>query len=163
MNKELAKYIKDLKEIDQDSRFNANNKFIVYCVDTSNEFRIKELVNKYGYPTKDLVGEEGLKDFWLLVQHIAFDTDFQQECLDKCNFGPMEYMHLYDRIKVNKSLSQKYGTQLNKPILNLEETNTARVEDGWISIEDWVEEFNSREDRKIELKKNDDGSAEYIR
>lgn len=162
MNKELAKYIKTLKDIDQDARFNANNKFIVYSVDTANEFRIKEIIKKYGFPTKELIGEEGLKDFWLLIQHLAFDTDLQQECLDKCDFGPIEYMYLYDRIQVNKGLDQKYGTQLNKPILNLEETNENRVKDGWISIEDWIEEFNSKEEDKLELKKNEDGSAEYI-
>ncbi len=163
MNSELINLLKYMATFDQDARFNANNKFIVYSVDMANEAKICSIVDKYGYPTKKMVGEEGLKNFWLLIQHVAFNTELQEKCLKKCGFGPIEYAHLYDRIQVNKGLDQKYGTQLNKPILDLEETDKNRVKIGWLCIEDWIKDFNSKEDRKLALKKNADGSAEYLR
>ncbi len=103
-------------------------------------------------------------DFWLLVQHADFNLELQEACLKNCDFSPQEYAHLYDRVQVNKWLDPKFGTQMNRPIINLAETNKSRIEIGWITLEDWVKNFNENDDmgRIITLKKNADGGAEYV-
>ena len=154
MNKKLRNYIKQLRDLDQDARFNSKNKFIVYTVDATHQYRIHKLIDEYGYPTIDLIGKEGLEDFWLLVQHQDFDLDLQIACLKKCDFSPKEYMHLYDRVQVNKGLDIKYGTQFNQPIRNLEETNKLRVEKGWITVENFIKEIK---DVDLELANDDKG------
>ena len=161
MNKELTNKINTMAEVDQDARFNANNKFIVYSIDSVHETKLKEIVKENGYPTKEMIGEEGMEKLWLLVQHVEFNTALQEGFLNNCDFNPREHMFLYDRIKINQGLDQKFGTQFVK-IIDLEKSNNERVKGGWVTVEDYIEKHNSEDDRKIELKKNDDGSAEYI-
>lgn len=153
-----------LKE-DQESRFHAKDPEVIRDIDDKNENKIKQLIEDYGYLTKELIGEKGMFDFWLLVQHADFNLELQENCLKNCDFAPSEYAHLYDRIMVNKGLEQKFGTQMNRPILNLEKTNKARIEIGWTTLEDWIINFNENDDlgRTIVLSKKDDGGAEYIR
>lgn len=164
MNKALAKLIINMAEIDQDARFNSNNKFIIYSVDAANEFRIIKIIEKNGYPTKSIIGEAALEKFWLLIQHMDFNIDLQKSCLENCDFAPKQYAHLYDRVQVNSDLNQKFGTQQNKLIINLEETNKEREKIGLASLEEYIKDFNKGDDlgRVLDLKINDDGSAEYL-
>lgn len=86
--------------------------------DTVRSRRMKRIVNKYGWPTKKLVGERASHFAWLLIQHADNDVKFQEYCLkliketeqdDKVT--KMQVAFLTDRVLVNKGKSQIYGTQ----------------------------------------------------
>lgn len=124
MNEPLIKIIKEMAKVDQDVRFKAKESsknsdgltiynYLVYTVDAVHQFRLRQLIETYGYPTKQQVGVEGLKDFWLLIQHQDFDLDLQKKCLEQCDFDPEEKAHLTDRILIAEGKEQKYGTQFN--------------------------------------------------
>ena len=50
-------------------------------VDRKNLARMKEIVNRSGWPGKTLVGSDGSDAAWLLVQHADSDLAFQKRCL----------------------------------------------------------------------------------
>lgn len=92
---------------------------------TSHQKGIAEIFQKYGYPGYDLVGKEGSRNFWLMVQHSDHNPEFQEEILekmkievDKGNADPRHYGLLTDRVNLNKGEPQIYGTQVAAPIKN---------------------------------------------
>ena len=50
-------------------------------IDTANLVRMKEIVAKYGVPSKTLVGDKGAQNAFLLIQHSDSDPAFQAKCL----------------------------------------------------------------------------------
>ena len=51
------------------------------AIDQKTTARMKEIVDKRGWPGKSLVGTDGAHAAWLLVQHADKDRAFQQKCL----------------------------------------------------------------------------------
>lgn len=86
--------------------------------DSQNLTWLKEVVTKQGWPSKSLVGGQGAKDAWLLVQHADTDREFQQKCLDlmktlpKDEVDPRDTAYLTDRVLVGTGKKQVYGTQI---------------------------------------------------
>jgi len=85
----------------------------------THKLRLEQLFTRYGFPGYDLVGEEGSKNFWLMVQHCDHWPDFQLKVLDamdkevkRHNADPKNYAYLTDRVRVNTGQKQLYGTQL---------------------------------------------------
>lgn len=85
-----------------------------------NTERVKEIVASYGWPAVSLVGKEGVKNTWLLVQHADRALSFQKKCLQMMqdqhkknpkDIIPMHIAFLTDRIYVNEKKPQKFGTQ----------------------------------------------------
>lgn len=127
--------------------------------DSFNYFKVKEIFEKYGFPNYDLVGEEGAKNFWLLVQHQDRHPSFQDSVLtlmkievDRGKARKEDYAYLVDRVKVNTNQSQVYGTQmqLNKdgtsyeprPVIEPEKLNERRKSVGLNSIEEYTSFMN---------------------
>lgn len=84
-----------------------------------NNQRLKIVFKQYGYPGFKLVGEQGSKNFWLMVQHCDNDVPFQQKVLkamkhevQRHNADPVNYANLTDRVLLNIGQKQTYGTQL---------------------------------------------------
>jgi len=80
---------------------------------------LDDIYKKYGYPGKNLVGEQGAHFYWLMVQHCDKHPDFQQKILvamkkqvDKGNATAIDYAYLTDRVALNTGKKQLYGTQL---------------------------------------------------
>ena len=80
--------------------------------------RLKEIVRRYGWPGKSLVGEKASHMAWLLVQHADFDRDLQDTCLallstmtKSGDANPSDLAYLTDRVLINKGEKQIYGTQ----------------------------------------------------
>ena len=69
------------------------------------------------WPGKSLVGEDGAKAAWLLVQHADRDPEFQRQCLALMTaagpdeVSPSDVAYLTDRVRVNAGQPQVYGTQ----------------------------------------------------
>lgn len=76
--------------------------------------RIKDIVARHGWPTIGLVGEDGAKAAWLLVQHRDADRPYQLQMLELMaplvktgEVSGANYAYLYDRTH----RPQRYGTQ----------------------------------------------------
>ena len=116
MNEAYNKIIVAMVAVDQDLRLSAKPgkgplNYLIYVVDAIHRLKVLELIKKYGYPTQRLIGKEGMKKFWLLIQHQDMDPELQKECLKRCDFAPSERAFLTDRVLVNSGKPQRYGTQ----------------------------------------------------
>ncbi|MDB4904317.1 MAG: hypothetical protein JWQ63_3598 [Mucilaginibacter sp.] len=124
--------------------------------DSINELKAKVIINKYGYPGYDLVGEIS-DDFWAIIQHCDDDVPFQEHVLSlmkiqiaKSNASKEKYAYLADRILVNKNQKQIYGTQLQRdktgkfypfPLKYPKEVNKLRKKVGLGPLEEYVKSF----------------------
>jgi len=165
-NEFFSKVIDKMAEIDQVSRNNVMNNMgrkqmiyshIVYLIDAVNGFRIKELIKKFGYPTKAKIGEASLRNFWLLIQHQDFDLDLQEKCLRNCDFAPKNKAYLTDRILINSGKKQLYGTQFHKdkngilkplPIQDPKNIDKRRKRAGLESLEKYAKQMIERNFKK---------------
>ncbi|HEY4262824.1 MAG TPA: DUF6624 domain-containing protein [Schlesneria sp.] len=120
--------------------------------DSQNLFWLKEIVTKHGWPSKSLVGGQGAKDAWILVQHADTDRDFQQKCLDqmkalpKDEVDPRDTAYLTDRVLVGTGKQQLYGTQViikngkfvPNPIENPDKVDERRKAIGMESLQEYL-------------------------
>jgi hypothetical protein len=90
-------------------------------LDRKHTARLKEIVDKFGWPGKSLVGSDGAHDAWLLVQHADHDRAFQKRCLQlleaaakKDEVSKQDLAYLTDRVLVGEGKKQRYGTQFNE-------------------------------------------------
>jgi hypothetical protein len=90
-------------------------------IDARNRARMKEIVDRYGWPGKSLVGADGSNAAWLLVQHADPDHPFQKRCLGllaeavkKGDASPQHLAYLTDRVRVAEKAKQVYGTQFHE-------------------------------------------------
>lgn len=119
--------------------------------------RLKEIIDEHGWPTYDLVGEDGEEAAWVIAQHSDLDPEFQAEALellreavDDDQASPGNLAYLEDRVRAGQGLPQLYGTQMGcsrkgvplEPEIedpaNLEER---REEAGLPSYEDYLVEM----------------------
>lgn len=87
------------------------------AIDRENARRLREIVQREGWPAAAKVGREASRAAWLVVQHIDDDPEFQAQCLDKMKrlpvgeVEPEDTAYLVDRVRVNQGDPQLYGTQ----------------------------------------------------
>ncbi|MEV0774438.1 DUF6624 domain-containing protein [Streptomyces sp. NPDC050433] len=81
--------------------------------------RLGEIMDEYGWPTAELVGEEAAAAAWLIAQHADRQLDIQRRALHLMRqavstgtAGPRELAFLSDRTLVNEGRKQIYGTQI---------------------------------------------------
>src|SRR4051794_19546723 len=91
---ELARELRDMVKVDQEARQELIRSATpgqpvapaivekLTAIDHKNTARLKEIVDKHGWPGKSLVGTAGAQDAWLLVQHADRDPAFQKRCLE---------------------------------------------------------------------------------
>lgn len=130
---ELAKEIRQMRYMDQKLRIKwakmakkgdrESKKFIKLTdqtikADSLNTIRMKEIIDKHGWPTYTLVGKRASASARLLVQHADRDPLFQIKCLsllkqavDDSLADPVNYAYLYDRVQVALGKKQLYATQ----------------------------------------------------
>ncbi len=89
-------------------------------IDRKNRVRLAEIIERFGWPGKSLVGTEGAHAAWLLAQHSNADLPFQKNCLRLMQRAPpgevepKDIAYLVDRILVAEMKKQIYGTQLTE-------------------------------------------------
>jgi hypothetical protein len=126
-NEELRKELQRMVKVDQDAREErartapgdaAAITRKVADIDRKNTARMKEIVEKHGWPGRALVGEDGAHAAWLLVQHADKDREFQKHCLELLekavkagDASGADLAYLTDRVLVAESKKQRYGTQ----------------------------------------------------
>jgi hypothetical protein len=166
-NEALASELLELKEIDQLAAKNAHppkeyghltseewnaKKDSIY---RTHKTRLEEILNQYGYPGYDLVGEKAEQAYWVMVQHSDFDPEFQKKVLlelekqvQKENANSRNFGLLTDRVKINTGQKQIYGTQVTyisekcqaipKPLEDSANVNKRRAEVGLPPIEEYL-------------------------
>lgn len=92
----------------------------VMRVDAENTARMKQIVNRYGWPGKSLLGDRAAGDAWLMIQHADADNAFQRQCyplvlraLDEGDIARSDAALFIDRVLVGEGKPQLYGSQWN--------------------------------------------------
>lgn len=89
-------------------------------IQRANTMRLKKIIEKYGWPSIRLVGENASRSAWLIVQHTNHDVRFQKKCLklmkeiyarDPHDIDLGNIAFLTDRILVNTKKKQLFDTQ----------------------------------------------------
>jgi hypothetical protein len=87
--------------------------------DAARTARLKEILAEHGWPTYDLVGEDGEDAAWAIAQHSDQDPAFQAEALVLLReavaagqASPGNLAYLTDRVAVGAGQPQTYGTQV---------------------------------------------------
>lgn len=86
--------------------------------DERNRERLKEIIAKYGFPTKKMVGKDAMNGVFFMIQHADGENAWQKSQLtnikNAVKMGDLDsqsFAYLYDRIKINSGEKQLYGTQ----------------------------------------------------
>lgn len=164
-NQELADELSEMAEADQiaakipegEYRKMTSEQWDTFkdSVFTTHQIRLKEMFDKHGFVGFDLAGEDGSKNFWLMVQHSDHNPEFQKEVLEKMkievdreNAIPGNYGLLVDRVNLNTGKKQVYGTQVTynlqtgqaypKPLEDSVNVNQRRKSIGLEPIEDYL-------------------------
>ncbi|MEC3965085.1 DUF6624 domain-containing protein [Flagellimonas halotolerans] len=129
-NQALADELERMVEVDQIAAYIPQGKYKELSSEAWNAFkdsvftthqkRLSQIFEKHGFVGFDLAGENGSRDFWLMVQHSDHVPGFQKEVLDqmkvevdKGNASPSNYGLLVDRVRLNTGRPQIYGTQVD--------------------------------------------------
>jgi hypothetical protein len=85
-------------------------------IDSDNTSRMKQIIQQFGWPGPEMVGEDGTEAAFILVQHA--EHAFQKEMLPlvedayRANkLSGQDYALLLDRVLVGEGKPQVYGTQ----------------------------------------------------
>jgi hypothetical protein len=154
MNEKLARELADMAAEDQAMRKRVRSGFEWdYSVDRKNTKRLKEIIKEFGWPTVDLVGKEGSRNAWLLVQHADEDRNFQRQILDLIKklyeknpdlIDLISIPYLTDRLLVAEEKEQEFGTQffindneklVLRPLRDPSQVNERRAKYGLYPIE----------------------------
>jgi hypothetical protein len=122
------------------------------AADARHRARMKEIVAANGWPGRKLVGEDGAKAAWLLVQHADRDRAFQKQCLallEKAvragDANGKELAYLTDRVAVAEGRKQTYGTQFSgadpEPIEDEEHVDERRKSVGLPTMEEYRQQM----------------------
>ncbi|MET8682101.1 DUF6624 domain-containing protein [Streptomyces sp. NPDC004647] len=81
--------------------------------------RLNEIMDEYGWPTAQLVGDAAARGAWLIAQHADRQLDVQRRAVHMMEqavaagtAGSRELAFLRDRVLVNDGRKQIYGTQI---------------------------------------------------
>ncbi len=115
LRKELLKRMKE----DQRIRMEEKPDFDEWKkIDADNTAWMKTVIDKYGWPTNSMVGEDGALAAFLMTQHADADLEFQKRCfelmkkaVEQKDYSAAHLAYLTDRIRVAEGKPQVYGTQ----------------------------------------------------
>lgn len=156
--------LKNLYERDQKTRKGIDSVAFIQFIDSTNQVQICEIINKYGWLGKSVVGKYNSVLF-LVIQHADLKTQEKYYPLLKNSVeigesSASEAALMEDRILMRQGKKQKYGSQIiiNEngvqvlyPIEDERNVNIRRSKVGLESIEEYVNHFGI--DYKLNLEK----------
>jgi hypothetical protein len=112
------------------------------ALQTANGKELESLIERFGWPDKEIDGEEAVKSAWYIVMHAISLPSLQRKVLgilesDRTACLPAQLAMLEDRVLVFSGKKQKYGTQMDwnsngnlnpYPIENIEQVDLLRKE-----------------------------------
>jgi hypothetical protein len=85
-----------------------------------NAARLSRIFEQVGWPGRSIVGEEGARDAWMILQHSIGSPAVMRRGLELVRDGlktgdttPIEVAMLEDRVRSFSGLPQRYGTQFD--------------------------------------------------
>jgi hypothetical protein len=88
------------------------------AVDRQNLASLHEIIAAGGVPTTARVGRDGMKAFWLLVQHADDDVALQEQVLSELKtadgVSAGDIALLTDRVRIHRGRPQLYGSQMKQ-------------------------------------------------
>lgn len=88
------------------------------AVHFKNAARLREFIERHGWPAEDIAGKDGAEAAWLIAQHAIGEPDFQrqalrrmQECAANRRIPAWHAAYLEDRIAMYEGRPQRFGTQ----------------------------------------------------
>jgi hypothetical protein len=88
------------------------------AVHVKNASRLRELIERHGWPTEEIAGKDGAEAAWLVAQHAIGEPEFQrqalrliQECVAKRQVAAWHAAYLEDRIALHEGRPQRFGSQ----------------------------------------------------
>ena len=129
---------------------------IIRLQDAKNLTRVSELIDKYGWLGVDDVGRKGHQAQFLVIQHSDIDTrkkylPVMREAMERGKAAPSEVALLEDKIMLDQSGKQKYGSQVKYnsadntyelyPIEDEATVNDRREEMGLSPLEDYLRQW----------------------
>lgn len=80
---------------------------------------LKIIIDRFGWPTRELVGLKAVQGAYIAIQHAGHDPHFQSDCLaliqEQVNQGQLPgafYALMTDRVSISRGDPQIYGTQM---------------------------------------------------
>ena len=153
-------YIESLKDGVADAKKGSALAGKMMKVDRENTAWLKTQVEQHGWLGKTLVGVDGARNAWLLVQHADQQPEFQKHCLELMNKMPegevskKNVAYLTDRVLCAENKPQRYGTQVSmdpktgKPTLkdveDPENLDKRRASVGLGAIDEYLKLFENR-------------------
>ncbi len=90
----------------------------IQTVDRSNTLALKKIVQRWGWVTISKFGPIASDNAWIIAQHADHDVEFQEaalalmtKALENNDVDRGKAAYLWDRVKVNRGLPQRYGSQ----------------------------------------------------
>lgn len=85
--------------------------------DSANLAQIEEIIEAYGFPGKSLVGKDGARTVWLVIQHAPLEKQEQYfplltDAAEKGEMDKGDWAYLFDRINMRNKRPQVYGSQV---------------------------------------------------
>ncbi|GLP98039.1 DUF6624 domain-containing protein [Paraferrimonas sedimenticola] len=121
-------------------------------IDSENTRKLKQIIDRHAWPTRQLVGSSGVSAAFLVIQHSP-DYEFKAKMLPTLKQSYLrgegiegqDIALLTDRILIHRGEKQLYGTQLNildgiievKPLLEPENVDKRRAELGMPALEEY--------------------------
>ena len=88
------------------------------AIHLKNSARLRELIDRHGWPGEEIAGKDGAEAAWLIAQHAIGEPEFQRRALqwmrDSAAQGCIPAWHaayLEDRIAMCEGRPQRFGTQ----------------------------------------------------
>lgn len=121
--------------------------------DSINLIRIEEIIDRFGYPGRSLVGDQD-RVAWLVIQHADLQTQEEylpllQEAAKNGELPTSAFALLVDRVRMRKGEKQLYGSQIQMeegsfviyPIEDEPNVNKRRAAMGLGPLEEYVKQW----------------------
>lgn len=128
-----------------------------YVQDKMNLEKVKEIIDKYGWPGVERIGAQNNYTLFAAIQNSDFETQekympVMEQAVRSGSLAPEYYASLVDRKALVQHQQQIYGTQVNcnrstgefffAPIIKEESVNERRSEIGLPPIEEYAKTYN---------------------
>lgn len=130
--------------------------------DRAHAERMRQILDRYGWPGHELVGKDGAHAAWVIIQHTDLQPDLQRrglrmmtEAVERGDADPSDLAYLVDRVRVAEGKPQVYGTQWNltdkgvwrpnTPIEDEARVDERRAKAGLKPLKDYLKELDELE------------------